>query len=501
MIGTAQVERFREIIGQVMGLHIDEGKSVLAADLATRRAALAGRDLPAYLHDFAAGQLPGEVAALAQELTVGETYFFRHLDQFKAFAEICLPARLGVQAGSRSLRILSAGCASGEEAYTLAILAKGLADSTWNVSIQGIDINPDMIAKATKARYSAWSLRETPTEIQSRWFRMDGTQAVLDESIRTAVRFSERNLAAADAGFWQAEAYDIIFCRNMLMYFTAEEARKTVERLAASLSPGGYLFLGHAETLRGLSNDFHLCHTHNTFYYQRRSSHQHAGKAALHSPAAATPSDTQLAAALAQSGSWVEAIGRATTRIRSLTATAAETAMPAATVDARAELAVAFDLLREERFTDALRLMDTLPQALARDPDALLLRAVLLVHGGRSPAAEEACRRLLDIDEFNAGAHYVLALCHEEANDRSTAADHDRMAIYLDHSFAMPHLHLGLLGKKNGARGEAAHEFAQALPLLEREDAARLLLFGGGFNRTTLVALCRAELTGHGARS
>jgi len=129
-----------------------------------------------------------------------------------------------------------------------------------------------------------------------------------------------------------------------------------------------------------------------------------------------------------------------------------------------------------------------------RDPDVLLLRAALQTHRGQLTEAEEACKRLLNVDELSAGAHYVLALCREGAGDRTSAVSHDQVAIYLDPSFAMPHLHLGLLARRTADWATAQRELGHALLLLQREDSSRLLLSGGGFGRETLVALCRTEL-------
>src|SRR5258708_40085276 len=87
------------------------------------------------------------------------------------------------------------------------------------------------------------------------------------------VTFEERNLVDEGPLFWQRDAFDVVFCRNVTMYFTLEAARSVIARIAQSLTSGGFLFLGHAETLRGISQDFHLRHTHETFYYQRRDAH------------------------------------------------------------------------------------------------------------------------------------------------------------------------------------------------------------------------------------
>lgn len=123
-----------------------------------------------------------------------------------------------------------------------------------------------------------------------------------------------------------------------------------------------------------------------------------------------------------------------------------------------------------------------------------LLEAILLVHSGALAEAESTCQRLLQIDELNAGAHYVLALCHEGMGNRDSAADHDRVAAYLDPAFAMPRLHLALLSRRIGDGATARRELGCDLVLLKREDTSRILLFGGGFNRETLIALCESAL-------
>ncbi len=221
-------------------------------------------------HDDEGGD--GETAELARELTVGETYFYRNHDQFRAFAEVVLPARMQARRPQKCLRVLSAGCASGEEAYTLAIILRdAIPDRSWDVSIRAVDVNPAALERAAAARFSAWALRETPPAVRDRWFRPAGRDLVLDDDIRSAVTFERRNLTADDSDLWRPGFYDVVFCRNVIMYFSPEKMCAVIARIAASLVPGGFFFLGHAETLRGLSQDFHLLHTHETFYYQRRS--------------------------------------------------------------------------------------------------------------------------------------------------------------------------------------------------------------------------------------
>jgi chemotaxis protein methyltransferase CheR len=504
-IDSGLVERFRAIVARRLGLQFEDAKLGWLGDVLRRRVESKRQVGELYLAQLESDAAPDELAALAQELTVAETYFFRSIDQFRALQEQVLPERLCAQAARRCLRILSAGCASGEEAYSIAMALHGLLpDPSWKVSIHAVDLNPAMIEKARRARYTAWSLRETPAALRERWFRPDGCEVVVDDAVRAAVIFEERNINVDDTEFWRPGTFDVVFCRNVLMYFTPQGAQAAVVRIARSLAPGGILFLGHAETLRGLSQDFHLRHTHGTFYYQRKDAVEPVPAGGLQARAFATgAAESALTVAGIERGdSWVEAIGKAAERIRALTEQPADRPRRTAVPAARGwHLGRALDLFRQERFADALGLMQALPAESTRDPDMLLLHAVLLVHRGQLDQAEETCHRLLAIDGLNAGAHFVLALCREGAGDHAGAADRDQVAVYLDPAFAMPRLHLGLLARRAGDHEAVRRELQQALALLEREDASRLLLFGGGFDRGALLSLCRAELRAIGGPS
>jgi chemotaxis protein methyltransferase CheR len=480
----ANAERFRSVVAARLGLHFDDAKlDELSDTLRVRMLAVRATTVDAYIARMDAGEL----GALAERLTVGETYFFRYREQFQAFAEVALPAAL--RTGRRPIRILSAGCATGEEAYTLAIIAQGHASQ---IEVTAFDVNPAVVKRAKEARYSTWSLRDTPPPIRQRYFETDGGQYVLVPEVRDMVRFEDRNLLDDAPELWQPDAFDIVFCRNVIMYFGAEAMRAAVARIARSLRPDGFLFMGHAETLRGISRAFHLCHTHETFYYQRNGTHD---------PTRISPEATSLAAlpggtlptpvALGLDTSWIDVIQRASERVAKL---ATERAGPRETTQpspARADTQPILEMMREERFADALELLGTFSPT---DPETQLLRAIVLTNGGRHREAERVCAELIAADELNAGAHYLLALCREHTGDGDGAREHDRIATYLDPAFAMPHVHMGLLERRAGHLDRAAAELARALELLASEDASRILLYGGGFSREALGLLCQNEL-------
>jgi chemotaxis protein methyltransferase CheR len=497
---SQDVLRFRAAITHRIGLQFDDARLGFLGEVLQRRLDKLGQSSEDYLRGLEREPLNGETTALARELTVGETYFFRNIEQFRALAEVALLERMSSAQGTRTLRLLSAACASGEEAYSMAIVAREtITDPSWQVMIRAVDLNPAALEKSQRARYTPWALRETPMETQSRWFRPDGRDLVLDETIRSAVTFGAANLGSEDPTLWLPATYDVVFCRNVLMYFSAEQMRAVIERIAQSLAPGGFLFLGHAETLRGISDEFHLRHTHGTFYYERKAL---AGR--CRDPRMVQPQPRQgtaLAAPAAPNDAWFHAICRATERVAALVPPQdrCNAALPSGP-RREWDTAVALDLLRNERYADALRHVRAGPAEAERDPGVLLLEATLLAHSGQVAAAEEVCRRLLLIDELDAGAHYVLGHCREQAGDTDGAGEHYRVAAYLDPEFAMPHLHLGLMARRAGERNVARRELAQALVLLKREAASRLLLFGGGFGRKALTALCESALKDCGAR-
>jgi chemotaxis protein methyltransferase CheR len=516
----AMAQRFRAAIARHMGLAFDETKLHFLAELMARRAEATRRTSELYLADLEAACDAGERRALALDLTVPETYFFRHMEQMRAFSEVVLSERLRARNDTCKLRLLSAGCASGEEPYSLAILLREYPSGPgWETQVQALDMNPAVLEKARSGRYSSWALRETPKALQERWFRRVGREFELDASIRAAVEFREANLA--QHSFEQA-SYDVIFCRNVMMYFAPKVARDLLARFTRALLPGGYLFLGHAETLRGLSNDFHLCHTHGTFYYQRKDTIEVAtelgSRADAHASTTTTTTGEGDAPAAGERGwadTWVEAVQRSSARIKVLSGdpkvaplhdarsepSAASPQLAHTRVRASAreasygfDLSTALELLKRERFHEALARVSALPLEARHDPDVLLLTAALLTHVGQLPEARRTCEDLLAIDDLNTGAHYLLALCCEGAGDLRGALDHDQVAIYLDATFAMPRLHLGLMARRTRDWDAARRELEQALALLRREDSSRLLLFGGGFGRDTLIALCQAEI-------
>jgi chemotaxis protein methyltransferase CheR len=535
MTATADdVRRFASAVEAQLGFRVGDRPAAMV-EVIDRRARAHRLTPAAYLDRLAGAEPdPDELRALIAEISVGETYFFRHAEQIQAYADL-LPELVLRRA---HVRVLSAGCSSGEEPYTLAMVARELIPDPGAIAVHGIDFNPAALARAAAGRYTRWALRATTPEHERRWFTPAGKDAVIAGALRAAVTFTEANLIT-DRGAWASQLWDVIFCRNVIMYFSSEHARAVVERLIRMLAPGGYLFLGHAETLHEVPASLELCHTHGTFYYQRTASPVRSiapvrptpvGLRAVAAPPAREPGRAPPDAA------WVDDIAASSGRINALVDDAlarssASRAIPdagggpgAAELDDRSGDApddrsgersghaphvapapalgldvIAADpvpairaLVADERFAEALARLAALPAPIAASPDALRLRAVVLVQTGGLAEARAACDALAALDPRSASTHYLLAVCTDAA-DPAASERHARDALALDPGFAMARIQLAFLARRAGDATALSH-FAEAIALLEREDPVRLALYGGGFSRDALIALCRAEL-------
>lgn len=475
------VDRFRTVLGRRLGLSFDDGAAAMLRDALTRRAGRA-RLLPSEYVGCLENGDDDELRSLALELTTTETYFFRHDEQLEAFCDIAGSARA---AAPRPLRILSAGCASGEEPYSLAILLRErLPEVASRVVIVGVDVNSRVLESATRGRYSAWSLRKTKDDVRRRWFREERNDFTLAPAIREMVHFERRNLVEEDAAFFRSEAFDVVLCRNVLMYFTPQAMDAVIRRLAGCLAVGGFLFVGHAETWRVACPELELCQTHDTFYYRKREPRRSVGGLTV---------EVERPETERSSGDWQDAIARSAGRVTSLVEGSPGASPPVAASSTPLDAALAAQLVHEERYSELRELLIRAERS-TEDPGHLLLHAVLLTRGGDTNAAERTCERVIELDGASAGARYLMALCRESRGDRKGAKEQAAMAMRADPSFSLPQFYLGLLARREGDLREARRRLGQALALLEREDLSRLQLYGGGFARETLVGLCRDEL-------
>jgi chemotaxis protein methyltransferase CheR len=212
-----------------------------------------------------------EINALLDVITTNETYFYREKNQLDALAEEILPELARKNAAAKSLRIWSAGCSTGEEPYTLAILVResGLFDNSWKVQIMGTDISQRVLRTARKAIYSQSSFRTVDDGFINRYFtRTEDGKYALDESVKSMVDFGHMNLMDEKMMGLIGDC-DIIMCRNVIIYFDGNAKARVINSFSRKLVPEGYLLLGHSESLMNITTVFKLKHLTKVMVYQR----------------------------------------------------------------------------------------------------------------------------------------------------------------------------------------------------------------------------------------
>lgn len=214
----------------------------------------------------------------ADLLTTHETYFFRESYQLRAFQHEVLP--MLAARSRRRIQVWSAGCSTGEEAYTIAmtILESGLFDQDWEVRVYGSDLSKRCIAAARRGLYGPASFRATSDEAKAKWFipapgeapagRGAGPSYIVAPSVRSLCHFAQMNLLDEERTLLVGRC-DVIFCRNVILYFDAPARRRAIEMFYERLVPGGVLLLGHAESLLNVSTAFELLHLKEDLVYRK----------------------------------------------------------------------------------------------------------------------------------------------------------------------------------------------------------------------------------------
>jgi len=259
--------RIRDVIYQASGIyHPDEKLYLLAARCARRMSALKASTPAQYLEQLTLrGNREAELRLLLNEITIGETYMFRSPAQLAALRNVVLPQILEAKGarGFKRLHLWSAGCSTGEEPYTLAMFlleesVKLLAG--WSFDILATDLNDNSLTVAKAGIYGEYALRNTTEQLRRKYFKPhDDKRLQVNDQLKSLIRFDRVNLSN-DSKMTCLKGMDLIFCCNVLIYFDLSSKRKVIQHFHSNLLPGGYLFLGHAESLYQVDDRFRLVH-------------------------------------------------------------------------------------------------------------------------------------------------------------------------------------------------------------------------------------------------
>jgi chemotaxis protein methyltransferase CheR len=369
-----------------------------------------------------------EVEFLARHLTVGETYFFRQAQVFELLEHQVLPALLQARRhGDKRLRVWSAGCASGEEIYSLAMLLDRLLPDydAWNITLLATDINPAALEKAAKGLYREWSFRNTPPYIRQRYFRKvsEGLYEI-DARLRARVTFGYLNLSQDNypSVLSNTNALDVIFCRNVLMYFTPERAQQVMQRLFRCLLSGAWLAVSQTEVSHLHSAPFEQVTFAGAILHRKPALRETPERAALSQPSPPVPAPPVF-----------------------------QPVLPAEPPPPLSE--------------------DVPAPAPVLEAAQAAQRARGCANQGNLAEAAWWCEQAVAADKLNAGYHYLSAIIAQERGFLVGAQQALRRALFLAPDFALAHYALGNLARRQGAAADAARHYANALEMLRRYPA------------------------------
>ncbi|MEJ2201394.1 MAG: CheR family methyltransferase [Desulfuromonadaceae bacterium] len=416
-------------------------------------------------HRFLAPSCPqGMIESLASFLTIGETYFFRENQGFESLEREILPAIIHRQQGkTQRLRFWSAGCATGEEPYSLAILLNRMSHllAGWEISILATDINQKSLQKARAGIYTDYSFRNTPNWVRQKYFRkQDKNRYELLPSIINRVKFAYFNLIEDPCPtlFTDTNAMDVIFCRNVLMYFSEDQAKQVIERLRRCLVEGGWLLVSPCELSTTLYGSFSPVNFPETTFYRKQSLR-------TASPLSPAPIPAGLQPPIAVVPPPVEKI----------TVPAPCAPLPKPAQQSPSDYQKALLSYQQGAYDQAV---EQIGQHLVRNPDdasALALSCRIHANQGKLVEALQLAEQAIECDKLHSGLHYLRAMILLELGQTGEAALSLRRVLYLDQNMVLAHFTLGNLALNQGKSHESHRHFKQALNLLDEYEPEECL--------------------------
>jgi chemotaxis protein methyltransferase CheR len=452
----------QQVIARTGHFYYEDKEDILWERVRRRLTAVRSTGVDDYLQRLEHPDLgPAEWASLESELTIGETYFFRYPEQFAALRETILPDIFERCAETRRVRIWSAGCATGAEPYSIAILLQEMLQEAlpqWRITILGTDINDSFLAAAREARFGRWALRSLTAEQRKAWFVEEREGWRLKPQFRSQVTFQRGNLLdlVGPAPPLELVDFDLILCRNVLIYFHPDKMAEVAASLVARLKPDAWLLVGHAEP--------------NPQFAQFASAVSLPGTAAYRPPGLAP-------APSGRPPPWIPP--------EPPPPPAAELLLPPPTP-----------------FTPAPRPVPALPA----EPPPASVGAGEVVEEVRRRAdvgdfrgAELKCREGLRARPDDPVLHFYAGLVDQALGQLAAAEDALRRAAYLDPEFIMAHYHLGLVRMARGRAEAGRKAVAVAAQIAGTLTVGARLSEGAGLTAGELRELARVQLeTGAG---
>ena len=475
-----------------------------------------------------------EIRELLDLITIGETYFFRNKAQFDVLMGFVLPEIMQkkLHAQDKCIRVWSAGCSGGDETYSIAIAMMEVVPSydQWDISILGTDINRNGLGCAKEAIYGEKHIGHLPKEYLGKYFKAGGPPYLLNASVRESVQFEYHNLAKDPFLHEGMQNADVIFCRNVIIYFDGQTTERVIDNFHNCLAQDGYLFLGHTETLWQITQKFERVEFPQTFLYKKRlvPFQEDAMKPFIGLPEIAIGDLTLPPTSIGDFEAGVK-----NSRSRPTLNDAAPSNWGTEGLTSVKDTAAKQGFFREElrsglqgtpRFLETsegppdtgeeaesahkgpnLCLEEinnqTAPpspnQTIRQDTNPLyahLTKATLLANEAKYKEATEMLAKIIEVDNLSVDAYYLLGVLSYKSSNLAEAETQFRKVIYVDPDSVLAYFNLGNMYLYQKKLKEAAREFKNAIRLLEKRPKDEQVRFCEDFTVEFLLRACRNRL-------
>ena len=407
-----------------------------------------------------------EMDILINAITICETHFFRDAAQFMALRTQVLPRIIEQKRLQKTLRIWSAGCASGEEPYSIAMLLREILPDLedWSITILGTDINTSSLNRARQAVYGNWAFREEKAlQMRTKYFRQSNNRYELLPEVRNMVVFNKLNLVESVYPAYETNtmSMDLVICRNVTIYFSEATTRWVVDRFYDSIVDGGWLVVGHSEPSMDIYRRFKTRNFPDTILYQRMPETGFLRRLGMPKTlsfqplipppplqeAKPQPTPTRAPIAAAAPSQIVDRIGVAPKGYT---------------------LEQAKDLLDFGHSEDAISVLLNIVKAKSQDANVCELLGQAYANIGSWPNARLWCIRAIEIDRLSLGAYYTLSLIFQHDNDLAKAIEAMKKVVYIDRNHILGHYGLAVLFRDSGLMPQAQKSLDNALRLINQ---------------------------------
>jgi chemotaxis protein methyltransferase CheR len=438
------------------------------------------------------------IETLACQFTVGETYFFREPKIFEALEKHILPELIRSRWESdRRIRFWSAGCCTGEEAYSIAILFSRLIPdlNTWNISILATDINPLFLQRATEGVYREWSFRGTPYWLKENYFKVNAEgNYEIHPQIKKMVKFQSINLVedSYPSLFNDTNAMDIIFCRNVLMYFTQDHMSKVIERFHQSLMDKGWLVVGSSETSHIFFPQYTACNFPGAILYRKEQEGKRRFRDYMRGDGeeiqwgADSTFSTYVPRLRPREEKPSPAAAPVRLKPRPVPEPASETVVAAVP---GSEYQEALALYEVGQYEDVIRRTEKILDGNGTDPRLMSLLSKAYANRGQLNDAIVWCEKAISAEKLNPEHYHLRAVILQEQGQLESAIASLKRALYLDSNFVLAHFMLGNLSQQAGKIRESRKCFENALTLLNGVDQEAVLADSDGLTAGRLKEL------------